>query len=240
MNNTHVPPLKAVPKPDPFKIPVIKYPNNYFQLHKVTLPKVYSEPSNFGPKSRYCKVCDMKFKLKSALSGYLQKIHHIANYLIHPSSYHIDKTPELYQGIDFFYTIHLDKIHGIGQPKPLKLLPSADDPDINNPKQYYTSCDRAYLSKTNYRHHLNEVHNLVLPVNDPRRIKAEYKSMKYYRSHMRRYHHLVARSTESLSQHVNRNVVPVIDQVDLLLLMEKTNSISIFFPMVKLLQQLNH
>lgn len=42
---------------------------------------------------------------------------------------------------------------------------------------------------------------------------TEYKSMKYYRSHMRRYHHIVARSTESLSQHVNRNVVPVIDQV---------------------------
>lgn len=55
------------------------YIRQMVQIHNTTLPKVYSEPSNFGPKSRYCKVCDMKFKLKSALSGYLQKIHHIAN-----------------------------------------------------------------------------------------------------------------------------------------------------------------
>ncbi|KAI9267708.1 hypothetical protein EDC94DRAFT_657315 [Helicostylum pulchrum] len=165
--------------------------------------------------------------------------------------------PEIYQGIDCksprkkdltlrgycaacqksflskaFYTIHLDKSHGIEQPKTLKLLTSTDDPDVNDPKNHCTSRDKTYTSKTNYRCHLNEVHNLILPPSTQRRVKASnikpvvdglknyynvcnrvYKTMEFYRTQMFKYYHITIRPAKVLSIRVNRNEIPVIDKI---------------------------
>lgn len=73
------------------------YIRHLVRLHEITLPKVYSESSNFDPKNRFCKTCDTKFRLKPAFSGHLRKIHHI------------------------------ESVHQIVTPPPSDLLPSAND-----------------------------------------------------------------------------------------------------------------
>lgn len=97
--------------------------------HGMTLPDAYTEPSNFDSKNLYCKVCDVRYLGRGAFTTHLRKTHSTANppfsdlmpdmndqnnyyvtcdktystkeyYQRHLFSVHLDKLPELYQGID--------------------------------------------------------------------------------------------------------------------------------------------
>ncbi|KAI9267738.1 hypothetical protein EDC94DRAFT_582442 [Helicostylum pulchrum] len=101
-----------------------------FHVHGITLPDAYSEPNNFDSRNHYCKVCDMEYKhSKLQTIAHLRDIHHTEppsphglipdtndpdnycagcdkafsarkTYVRHLVSAHLDKMPELYQGID--------------------------------------------------------------------------------------------------------------------------------------------
>ncbi|KAI9257734.1 hypothetical protein EDC94DRAFT_649824 [Helicostylum pulchrum] len=196
------------------KIDILSLYCDVFKFHEITLPNVYSERSNFDSISLYCKVCDIRYKQKFYFIAHLRNIHHTTiascpdlipnindennycgscekrysnrlNNLHNLSSAHLDKVPELYQGIyckspskddvrfkkhcadchkvfllKRLHLIHLDKIHGI---KPLEYLQIADNPDVNNPNNHCALCDKAFRRKDLFRQHLACVHNILLP-----------------------------------------------------------------------------
>ncbi|KAI9264016.1 hypothetical protein EDC94DRAFT_78216 [Helicostylum pulchrum] len=49
------------------------YIRHLVQFHKMNLPDIYSEPSNFDAENRYCKTCDMKYKARRKFIAHLQK-----------------------------------------------------------------------------------------------------------------------------------------------------------------------
>ncbi|GAA5798217.1 hypothetical protein HPULCUR_003617 [Helicostylum pulchrum] len=187
----------------------------YVHVRGITLPDAYSEPNNFDSRNHYCKVCDMEYKhSKLQTIAHLRDIHHTEppsphglipdtndpdnycagcdkafsarkTYVRHLVSAHLDKMPELYQGIDrknpskedmrcqrycadfqksFLlkqsHQIHMDKIHGI---KVLEHLTNSEGPDVDNPNNHYTSCDKTYSFYSRFRRHLVYLHNLPVP-----------------------------------------------------------------------------
>lgn len=147
-----------------------------------TAPPPPPSPSDLIPDTHdpnnYCVTCD-----RAVGSRY--------DYLKHLASFHLDRKPELYQGTDcknsskkvsniqrycadcqkefltkIFYEIHMNKIHG----KPPKSLPTVDDPDVNNPNNYFSSCKRTYNTRAEFRKHLVATHHLILPSISERRV----------------------------------------------------------------------
>lgn len=54
--------------------------------------------------------------------------------------------------------IHMEKIHGI-ETDTLKHMPTAGNPDSDNPNNQCTLCDISYRTKWSYRRHLRQFHN---------------------------------------------------------------------------------
>lgn len=128
------------------------------------------------------------------------------------------------------HRLHKSKIHGVDDP--LKQLPNGDGPDLSDPNKHCTLCDRTYTSRYGYRLHSANIHNLLIlpirtghiipsntaPIVDPLYKHCNvcdklYKSPSSYRQHMVRYHHVKSFATRMISQIVNRNEEPVIDEI---------------------------
>ncbi|KAG2234222.1 hypothetical protein INT48_001941 [Thamnidium elegans] len=195
------------------------YIKHLIRIHGMTLPDMYSEPSNFDSENLYCKVCDASYVKSQAFIAHLQNIHQIAphfpsnsspnmddqnnycnacrktfssrrTYLCHLSIAHLDKITELYQGTDF----HMEKIHGV---KPLNYIPSLD-----GPKNHCTLCDKTYPYTMPVVDLLKKYCNAC---------DRTYSSFNAYRRHMSKNHRMeVGKSKRS---RVNRNETPVIDEI---------------------------
>ncbi|KAI8067260.1 hypothetical protein BDF21DRAFT_426176 [Thamnidium elegans] len=199
----------------------------------VPIPDVYD-------KNNYCVACDITLIKRK-------------NYLHHLTSVHLDKIPELFQGIDcakpsnteILYKkyctdcrkvfllkrlcqIHMDKIHDI---KPLRTLSTINDPDIDDPNNHCSLCNRTYTGKSIYRQHLAKVHHFVItPLPRGPAIRTEtpivdelnmycnvcdktFNKLSDYRSHLYRSHG-IKRSRSKLPKICNRTEKPVIDEIN--------------------------
>ncbi|KAI8067259.1 hypothetical protein BDF21DRAFT_454658 [Thamnidium elegans] len=210
-------------------------------VHDVTPPP--SSKADLIPSTvrgnKYCNVCDK--------SLYSAKV-----YLDHLAIIHTEKVPELYQGVDCtdpkgkgnvrkpycadcqkifltksFYLVHLEKIHDI---KPVKSLPNADSPDINDPNNHCSTCDKKFGLRSTYRSHLSNVHRLILPFSRKKLntsvetpivdvlnkycnvCNEKYEKMVCYRDHLRKIHRIHTSSTAEIAKPVNRNEMPLISQ----------------------------
>ncbi|KAI9263902.1 hypothetical protein EDC94DRAFT_670323 [Helicostylum pulchrum] len=173
-------------------------------------------------------------------------------YFNHLAIVHIEKVPELYQGVDCtntkgkgnvrkpycadckkifltknFYLIHLEKIHDI---KPVKSLPNADSPDINDPNNHCSACNKTFSIRGSYRSHLSNFHQLILPftrksintsVETPtidvlskycNVCNENFENIAYYREHLLEIHRIHIPSTAEMAKPVNRNETPVISE----------------------------
>ncbi|KAG2228449.1 hypothetical protein INT48_003140 [Thamnidium elegans] len=119
----------------------------------------------------------------------------------------------------------MDKIHEIKTLVPLKPLSSVDGPDVNNPNNYCTSCNRRHTKTKGYRKHLFDAHNLLISSKASRRVESPNMKpvvdclKRYcdicnsYGGHMSVYHHIKIRPTKLLLHRINRNDVPIIDEI---------------------------
>ncbi|KAI9265707.1 hypothetical protein EDC94DRAFT_668609 [Helicostylum pulchrum] len=228
------------------KVCDISYRNNFQfishlrRMHHTTLPSCPDIIPSINDKNNYYIACDITFCNRSA-------------YLQHLSTIHLEQKPELYQGIDCdspskkdirfekycadchkvfllkrLYHIHLDKIHGI---KPLNYLPTADDPDVNNPNNRCTLCDKTFQRKDVCRNHIIRVHNMTItkrpfinsnttPVVDFLKkycnvCNRVYKTLESYRNHFSKYHHIKIGGTKPLPIRINCNTIPAIIELDI-------------------------
>ncbi|KAI8091555.1 hypothetical protein BDF21DRAFT_459243 [Thamnidium elegans] len=82
LNNTHVPLIRANPKPNPLKAPDIKDPNNYFHnIPRDRLSKEPRKPKNMTPTidilNMYCDSCNTEYNSKGSYIRHLVQIHGI-------------------------------------------------------------------------------------------------------------------------------------------------------------------
>ncbi|KAI9347489.1 hypothetical protein BD770DRAFT_446474 [Pilaira anomala] len=184
----------------------------------MTLPDLPTDPSNFDPEklysvpiqkivypglkpdvndpNNYCAACDRKYPQRSA-------------YMRHLSTIHIKALPELHQGKeckapDGNTCSNYCKECGGSKADLAVLKYLGQRPNVDDPNNHCTPCDKAFSSKRLYRTHLTERHDMKLP---PLSIKKDeqlvvdplqkycnvcdkpYRSKINYREHVFFHHH---------------------------------------------------
>ncbi|KAI9260851.1 hypothetical protein EDC94DRAFT_585036 [Helicostylum pulchrum] len=151
------------PQEDHANQKILKFIAHLRDVHRTVPPACSDMTPDTNDPNNYCVVCD------KTLSDREKNTHHLI-------IFHLNKKPELYQGID------------CTNPSKLNLRHS----------RYCADFQKVFLSKRLRRVHMHKIH--------------VFSTLNRYRVHVCRSRH-IRLPTETLSNYVNRNEIPDIDEI---------------------------